>query len=192
MWGDEPQLNAFRERVKLLLDAHQDELNPQRMVVDAGDVLFRQGDPVSTLMLLIRGRVAVDVHQDDECHTLAVVEAVELLGEVRFFANGHHYADFRVVDGPAEVLAVSGRELLQAMLFDSELVVEMLALVSERCRRSNRVIGLLLSGIEALHDDQEQRLKSAADELGGIHFCVAKAARQLQHLHRQPKGRSLL
>ena len=124
MWGDEPQLNAFRERVKLLLDAHQDELNPQRMVVDAGDVLFRQGDPVSTLMLLIRGRVAVDVHQDDECHTLAVVEAVELLGEVGFFANGHHYADFRVVDGPAEVLAVSGRELLQAMLFDSELVVE--------------------------------------------------------------------
>ena len=68
----------------------------------------------------------------------------------------------------------------------------MLALVSERCRRSNRVIGLLLSGIEALHDDQEQRLKSAADELGGIHFCVAKAARQLQHLHRQQKGRSLL
>lgn len=192
MWGDEPQLNAFRERVKLLLDAHQDELNPQRMVVDAGDVLFRQGDPVSTLMLLIRGRVAVDVHQDDECHTLAVVEAVELLGEVGFFANGHHYADFRVVDGPAEVLAVSGRELLQAMLFDSELVVEMLALVSERCRRSNRVIGLLLSGIEALHDDQEQRLKSAADELGGIHFCVAKAARQLQQLHRQQKGRSLL
>ena len=90
MWGDEPQLNAFRERVKLLLDAHQDELNPQRMVVAAGDVLFRQGDPVSTLMLLIRGRVAVDVHQDGACHTLAVVEAVELLGEVGFFAYGHH------------------------------------------------------------------------------------------------------
>ena len=26
MWGDEPQLQAFRERLKLLLVAHQQEL----------------------------------------------------------------------------------------------------------------------------------------------------------------------
>ena len=29
MWGDEPQLQAFRERLRLLLDAHQQELNPK-------------------------------------------------------------------------------------------------------------------------------------------------------------------
>ena len=52
MWGDEPQLQAFRERLTLLLEAHQQELNPQTVTASEGDVLFRQGDPVDTLMLL--------------------------------------------------------------------------------------------------------------------------------------------
>ena len=185
MWGDEPQLQAFRERLKLLLEAHQQELNPNPVTAAEGDVLFRQGDSVDTLLLLTSGKVAVDVHQGNERHTLAVVEAVELLGEVGFFADGLHYADFRVVDGPAELLAMPGKDLLQAMLFDSDLAVEMLALVSERCRRGNRVIGLLLSGIEAVHENQTERLEQTSRELGGIHFCIAKASRQLQRLHQQ-------
>ena len=185
MWGDEPQLQAFRERLKLLLEAHQQELNPKRINAAEGDVLFRQGEPVDTLLLLTSGKVAVEVHQGNERHTLAVVEALELLGEVGFFANGRHYADFRVVDGPAELLAMPGEDLLLAMLFDSDLAVEMLALVSERCRRGNRVIGLLLSGIEAVHDNETERLKQTTQELGGIHFCIAKASRQLQRLHQQ-------
>ena len=104
MWGDEPQLQSFRERLKVLLEAHQQELNPQRINASDGEVLFRQGEPVDTLLLLTSGRVAVDVHQGDAVHTLVVIEAVELLGEVGFFANGQHYADFRVVDGPAELV----------------------------------------------------------------------------------------
>lgn len=186
MWGDEPQLKTFRKRLQLLLDAHQQELNPKTVQAPEGALLFRQGEPVETLLLLTQGRVAVDVHQGSEVHTLAVMEAVELLGEVGFFANGAHYADFRVMDGPAELLAIPGQELLQAMLFDTDLVVEMLSLVSERCRRSNRVIGLLLSGIEAVHRNQEERLQLATNELGGIHCCVAKASQQLQQLHEKP------
>ena len=44
--------------------------------------------------------MAVDLHQGALVHTLAEIDAVELLGEVGF-ANGHHYADMRVVNGPA-------------------------------------------------------------------------------------------
>ena len=185
MWGDEPQLQAFRERLKLLLEAHQQELNPEKVVATEGDILFHQGDSVETLMLLTQGRIAVDVHHDDQIHTLAEVEAVELLGEVGFFANGKHYADFRVVEGQAELLTIPGQALLQAMLFDTDLVVEMLSLVSERCRRGNQVIAMLLSGIEAVHDDSQEKIEQATTELGGIHFCIAKASRQLQKLHQQ-------
>ena len=185
MWGDEPQLQAFRERLKLLLVTHQQELNPKKVIAAEGDVLFHQGDSVEMLMLLTRGRVAVDVHHDGEIHTLAEVEAVELLGEVGFFANGKHYADFRVVEGPAELLAIPGQALLQAMLFDTDLVVEMLSLVSERCRRGNQVIAMLLSGIEAVHDDADEHLEQTTSELGGVHFCIAKASRQLQRIHQQ-------
>ena len=115
---------------------------------------------------------------------LAEVESVELLGEVGFFANGKHYADFRVVKGHAELLAIQGEALLQAMLFDTDLVVEMLSLVSERCRRGNQVIAMLLSGINAVHDDCPERIEQSMTELGGVHFCIAKASRQLQKMHQ--------
>ena len=65
MWGDEPQLQTFRERLKLLLVAHQQELNPEKVVAAEGDILFHQGDSVETLMLLTHGRVAVDIHTGD-------------------------------------------------------------------------------------------------------------------------------
>ena len=188
MWGDEPQLQAFRERLKLLLVAHQQELNPEKVIAAEGDVLFHQGDSVETLMLLTQGRVAVDIHYGDEIHTLAEVEAVELLGEVGFFANGKHYADFRVVNGTAELLAIPGESLLQAMLFDTDLVVEMLSLVSERCRRGNQVIAMLLSGIEAVHDDSHEKIEQTTTELGGIHFCIAKASQQLQQLRQKQRS----
>ena len=184
MWGDEPQLQAFRERLKLLLVAHQQELNPEKLIAAEGDILFHQGESVETLMLLTHGRVAVDIHTGREIHTLAQVEAVELLGEVGFFANGKHYADFRVVEGDAELLAIPGQALLQAMLFDTDLVVEMLSLVSERCRRGNQVIAMLLSGIEAVHDDSKERIEQVTTELTGVHFCIAKASRQLQELQQ--------
>jgi len=188
MWGDEPQLQAFRERLKLLLVAHQQELNPEKLIAAEGDILFHQGESVETLMLLTHGRVAVDIHTGDDIHTLAQVEAVELLGEVGFFANGKHYADFRVVEGDAELLAIPGQALLQAMLFDTDLVVEMLSLVSERCRRGNQVIAMLLSGIEAVHDDSKERIEQVTTELTGVHFCIAKASRQLQKLQQQRRS----
>ena len=52
MWGDEPQLEAFRERLKVLLEAHEQDLNPQVITAEEGTVLCRQGEPVDTLMLL--------------------------------------------------------------------------------------------------------------------------------------------
>ena len=138
--------------------------------------------------MLPHGRTAVDIHNGDEIHSLAEVEDVELLGEVCFFANCKQYADFRVVNEPAELLAIPSEALLQAMLFDSDLVVEMLSVVSERCRRGQEVIALLLSGVEALHNDAQDRVQQAAAELGGLHFCVAKASKQLQQLRQRQRS----
>ena len=95
MWGDEPQLEAFRERLKVLLEAHEQDLNPQIITAEEGTVLCRQGEPVDTLMLLRKALEAVNSHQEPLVNTLAEVEAVELMGEVSFFANGQHYAYMR-------------------------------------------------------------------------------------------------
>ena len=79
-----------------------------------------------------------------------------------------------------------GSEMCIRDRFDTDLVVEMLSLVSERCRRGNEVIAMLLSGIEAVHDDSQEKIEQATTALGGIHFCIAKASKQLQQLrHKQ-------
>ena len=63
-------------------------------------------------MLLTHGRIAVDIPNGDEIQTLAEVEAVELLSAVGCFANGKHYADFRVVGAAAEPLVIQSQALL--------------------------------------------------------------------------------
>ena len=143
---------------------------------------------METSLLLTKGHVAVNIHHGDELHTLAEMEAVELHGEVGFFANGKQCADCLVVNEPAELLALPDQALLEAILSDSDLVVEMLSLVSERCRRGSPVIALLLSGIEARQSNAQERLEETTKELGGLHFHIAKASRQLQQLHQQHKN----
>ena len=127
-------------------------------------------------MLLTHGSVAVDIHHGDELHTLAEVEAVELLGEIRFFANGKHCADFPIVNDDAELLAIPGQALLQSMLFDTDLAVEILSVVSERCRRANQVIAHLLSGINATYDDSPERIEQFKLSLGEFTSAFPKPA----------------
>ena len=88
MWGDEPQLEAFRERLKVLLEAHEQDLNPQIITAEEGTVLCRQGEPVDTLMLLRETLEAVNLHQEQLVHTLAEVDAIEQMGEVGFSPMG--------------------------------------------------------------------------------------------------------
>ena len=63
--------------MNLLLDAHQQQLNPKELIANEGDVLSHQGDSVEVLMLLTLDFVAVNVHHGAEFHTLAGVEAVK-------------------------------------------------------------------------------------------------------------------
>ncbi|WP_197459942.1 hypothetical protein [Synechococcus sp. MIT S9508] len=58
------------------------------------------------MTLLTQGRIEVDVRHDNQVHTLAEVEALELLSEVSFFVNGKHCGDFRVINKPAQLQAI--------------------------------------------------------------------------------------
>jgi CRP-like cAMP-binding protein len=180
MWGDEPQLKVVRERMKLLLDIHHEELAPVRRQADVGELLMRQGQTADSLMLLTRGKVAIQIQLiEAEPHTLAVIEAEELLGEMGLFGSGQHSADVRVVEGPAELVEVSGDNFLKTLLFDIDLAMEMLALVSQRCMRSNQVIGLLLDGIAASERGDTDQLGRLATEIEPLNYCLSKAMDRL-------------
>ncbi|MFM7312664.1 MAG: cyclic nucleotide-binding domain-containing protein, partial [Cyanobium sp.] len=94
MWDDERQRASVRERFKLLLASHRDELAPVPRTAEAGELLLRQGATAGSLLLLTRGRVAVELHPaGEQPHTLMHLEAEELLGEMGLFGNGRPSTD---------------------------------------------------------------------------------------------------
>ncbi len=185
MWGDEPELAVVRERMKLLLEIHAGELEPITREAPMGELLMRQGEPADKLMLLTRGKVAIQIHLLEPLpHTFAVIEAEELLGEMGLFGTGLHSADVRVVDGPAQVVEVSADSVLKTILFDVDLAMELLALVSHRCMRSNEVIGLLLDGIAAAHRGDTAQLEAIGREVHPLRYCLSKGMERLMAMGR--------
>ena len=183
MWGQEPQLESVLERLKLLLSAHSNELETKSLHAKPGELLIKQAAPAECLLLLTQGKVAIQLQRKGQtARTLAVLEAEALLGEMGLFGNGIHSTDVRVVDGPAQLLAINGDDLLKAMIYDSDLIIELLALVSERIRSSNEVISLLLDGIAALHDKDEFLLEKVCQSLRPLDHCIANAAEQLKQI----------
>ena len=51
----------------------------------------------------------------------------ELVGEMALIGDEHHSATVTVSSGPAEILVVQADDLLQAAIYDSDLVMELLA-----------------------------------------------------------------
>ena len=182
MWGIETQRTIVRERMKLLLAAHDSNIVVERFQADEGTLLMRQGDIAERVLLLTKGVVAIQVHQNGTPSTLAMVEAEELLGEMGLFGHGRHTADVKVIQGPANVIAIPGEQLLQAMLFDSDLAIELLRLSSQRCVQGNTVIGQLLDGIQAADQHNDALLEQTCNALREHGHSIALAGEQLQRL----------
>lgn len=185
MWGIEAQRTIVRERMKLLLAAHDSNIVAETFEAAPGTVLMRQGDVAERVLLLTKGAVAIQVRQNEgKPYTLAVVEAEELLGEMGLFGNGRHSADVQVIERPAELIAIEGEQLLQAMLCDSDLSIELLRLTSQRCLQTNELIGQLLDGIGAAHLNNVPLLRKTCSALREKGYSIAEAADQLEHSQR--------
>ena len=184
MWGEESRLKSLRERFKLLLETHRTELEPKMISLENGELLIKQGEKAEHCFLLVEGKVAIELKSNNESlHTLAVVEAEEFLGELALFGQGTHTCDVRVVDGSADLFKLRGEDLIKTMIFDSELVIELLALVSERCHKSNYLIALLLDGISAIHAKDEVFLEKTCKRLTPVNYSFAKAASNLKEIY---------
>ena len=86
-------------------------------------------------------------------------------------------------NGPATLLAARSDDLLKALLFDSELALEMLALSSARCRQANHNQTLLLDAIQALSDGSPDDLEQCCQAMNRSSASLSRAAAQLSRLH---------
>jgi len=184
MWGIESQLKVVRERMKLLLEAHGSDITSTICIAAEGELLLEQGSVAKKILLLHEGSVAIQLRRSQgEQHTLAIIQAEEILGEMGLFGNGVNSADVRVTGGPAQFTVIDGDQLLQAMLFDSDLNLEILTLLCQRCLKSNQLVGVLLDGISAAYDKDQALLMQSCDLLRRNNHSLSAAADRLSVLH---------
>ena len=186
MEGDEAQTSRVRERLKLLLSTHLPQLEHIVLRPGVGDVLIEEGAKAERLLLVVTGQLSVEV-RDGHGHPqiVAMVGADELVGEMGLVGDYCHTATVRVHEGPAEVLSVQADDLLKATLFDNDLVMELLALSSERCQQSNHRFSLVLEALESLSRGDIESLDQSCEILATKTGASAKAAQLLQLLKQQ-------
>ena len=186
MEGDQAQTSQVRERLKLLLSTHLPELDPILLRPQLGDVLIEEGAKAERVLLVVSGQLSVEVRdRHGNPQIVAKVGADELVGEMGLVGNYRHTATVRVSEVPAELLSVQADDLLKASLFDNDLVMELLALSSERCQQSNHHFSLVLEGLEALSQGESESLHQICESLASRAGAPLKAAQLLRRLAQQ-------
>ena len=174
---------AVGDRLRLLLNTHQELLKPELLRPERDAVLIEQGQAADCLLMVNAGRLAIEVQQPEQpFRTIAVVGPGAVLGEMALFGEARHTARVRTLDADAEVLRFSRQTLHQAMLFDTELVAEILAISSERCRSGNHLINLLLDGLDACSRGDGDALAAICRDLRSGPDSIVRAASQLEQL----------
>ena len=183
MKNDESHTQAVRERLKMLLHTYQKELKVNPVQAETGDTVIKQGEKADAVVLLKHGLLVVELKTEGEApRQIATVEPGEILGEMGLFGDNRYSASIRVKEGPAELLFFDSASLMKFALFDSELVMAILALSSDRCRTGNHLIELLLGGLQALSDANQETINAICQDLEQESEAMKKAAEQIKLL----------
>ena len=163
--SDQNQIEKIKDKIFFLLSTHKDKVSKEKIIFNSGDYLIRQGELASKVLLINSGVLAVEVFDSNQKpQVVANATQGELIGEMGLFGESIHTASVRVVEGPAEIEIIDNNDLLGALIFDSELVLEILQLSTERCKRSNSMLSNLFSAIKAVNlKDADQLEESIAN-----------------------------
>ena len=166
MKSDNRQITHLKERLSVLLSTHLTNLPHQFLKAASGDVLMKQDEPAKRVLLIKSGELRIERIEDvGTAKVIAVVGANELVGEMGLIGEPYHSATVTVHQGPAEFIAIQSDDLLQAALYDSDLVMELLALCSSRCRQTNRHLALLLEALHAIRNRDHEALEQCCNRL---------------------------
>ena len=173
----------------MLLSTHLSCLAYETLNPVVGEVVIQQDTPAERVLLVQAGELRVErTEPEGTPQLIATVGPNEVVGEMALMGDQNHSATVTVSRGPAELLVVQANDLLQSAIFDSDLVMELLALSSSRCRQTNRHLALILGGLEALIQKDEPSLMRCCDEMRrGSDQTLLEAAERLRKLSQALK-----
>lgn len=184
MESETRQLSKMRDRLTTLLDTHLSSLDHSTLRPAVGEVVIQQNTPAEHILIVRKGELHVErTEPGGTPQLIATIGPDEMVGEMALIDNQHHSATVTVSRGPTELLAVKADDLLQSAIYDSDLVMELLALSSFRCRKTNRYLALILEALEALIRKDELTLERCCDNMSnGPSKALEGAAKRLRHL----------
>ena len=159
-------LRKVRVRLPMLVSTHLSAINHRTLRPSVGDVVMQQGALAERVLVVQAGELSVQrTEAGGQPRLIATVGPGEMAGEMALMGDQTHSATVTVSRGPAELLEVSADDLLQAAVYDSELIVELLALSSHRCRETSRHLALILESLDALNQGDHSTLQRCCEEL---------------------------
>jgi CRP/FNR family cyclic AMP-dependent transcriptional regulator len=115
-------------------EAIAERLNSRRF--SDGEMIFMRGDPGSTLMILVEGRVRIGVNTSDGREMLlTIMEPGQLFGEMSILDGQSRSADATAM-GETLVLVLERADFLATLRQFPEAALRLCTMLSERLRRS--------------------------------------------------------
>ena len=184
MNSENQQLTQVRDRLRMLVTTHLSRVNHQTIMAAEGEVLVQQDSPAEKVLLVKTGQLKVErCEEGGRPQVIAHIGPNELIGEMALIGDQFHSATVSVTHGPAEILMVQANDLVQAAIYDSDLVMELLALSSNRCRQTNRHLALILEALEALEQNHASAVKRCCQKLEqSSEATLSVAAERLRQL----------
>jgi CRP-like cAMP-binding protein len=141
-----------------------------------GEMIFAQGDPGSSVMMVIEGRVRIGLTSREGREVLlAVIKPGELFGEMALLDGKARSADATAL-GSCRVTTLERRDLLDVLRRSPEAAVRLFEIVCGRLRAANeRLEGIALLPVEA----RLARLLLGLAERDGGHQASARVDRAL-------------
>ena len=159
-------LRKVRVRLPMLVSTHLSAINHRTLRPSIGEVVMQQGALAERVLVVQTGELSVQrTEAGGQPRLIATVGPGEMAGEMALMGDQTHSATVTVSRGPAELLEVSADDLLQAAVYDSELILELLALSSHRCRETSRHLALILESLDALNQRDHSSLQRCCEEL---------------------------
>lgn len=105
-----------------------------------GQSVFMKGDPGTTLMAVLRGRVRIScIAADGREIVLAVLDPGEVFGEIAMIDGGERTADAVALED-AELLILHRRDFLPVLEANPRLALRLLEILAGRLRRTDQQI----------------------------------------------------
>ena len=179
------QISEERVRLPMLLGTHLSELEHRTLRPSIGEVVIQQDTLAESVLVVQAGELCVArTEVGGDPRLIAIVGPGEMAGEMALIGDQLHSATVTVSRGPAELLEVKADDLLKAAVYDSDLLIELLALSSYRCRQTSRHLALILESLDALSKSEPASLQLCCEEMDKEfdHLLLSNAADQLRTL----------